>query len=396
MTAAEPSQNRLISIDAYRGLVMFLLIAEQFGIGKVAEKVADPNSIWSFLHTQQSHVEWVGCVLHDLIQPSFSFLVGAALAFSVASRQSRGQSFGKMLWHAVVRSFVLIALGILLRSVGRAQTNFTFEDTLTQIGLGYLFLFLLAFRSPRFQWISFAVILAGYWLLFAMWPLPDAHFDWSHAGLKPDWHGNLTGFAAHWNKNTNPAWAFDNWFLNLFPRKEPFKFNGGGYATLSFIPTLATMLLGLLTGQWLRADHRAGRKLLVLVVGGLAALGAGWALGALGVCPVVKRIWTPSWVLFSGGWCLLILAFFHATTDTLNWRRWAFPLMVLGMNSIAAYVMVELWPGFLREFMMRHLPDFILNAFGQTYTPFLVGCFVVLSIWLVLFWMWRQKLFVRI
>ena len=131
--------RRLASVDAYRGFVMFLMMAEVLRLGKVAAAFPE-NALWKCLAYHQTHVEWVGCSLHDLIQPSFSFLVGVALPFSLASRAARGQSRGRMFLHAVWRAFVLIALGILLRSTGGPRTNYTFEDTLTQIGLGYVFL----------------------------------------------------------------------------------------------------------------------------------------------------------------------------------------------------------------------------------------------------------------
>src|SRR5262249_6731728 len=157
------------------------------------------------------------------------------------------------------------------------------------------------------------------------------------AGVTPDWPNNFTGFAAHWNKNTNLAWASDQWFLNLFPRSKPFAFNGGGYTTLSFIPTLATMILGLIAGDWLRTEDSASRKLSRLVVAGAICLAAALAAEQLGICPIVKRIWTPAWTLYSGGWCFLMLAGFYATLDVVGLRAWAFPLRVIGMNSIAAY-----------------------------------------------------------
>src|ERR1041385_5823518 len=160
---------RLASIDAYRGLVMFLMMAEVLAIGRVARALPD-STFWKFLHAQQSHVEWVGCVLHDLIQPSFSFLVGVALPFSIAARLSRGQSLAKMCGHAVWRSFLLIALGIFLRSIGRGQTYYTFEDTLTQIGLGYTFLFLIGLGPARVQWGAFVLMVVGYWAAFALYP----------------------------------------------------------------------------------------------------------------------------------------------------------------------------------------------------------------------------------
>ena len=387
--------QRLTSIDAYRGLVMFLLIAERFSIGAVA-KALPASAVWGFLALQQQHVEWTGCVLHDLIQPSFSFLVGVALPFSLASRRTRGQGTWAMAGHAFTRAFVLIALGVFLRSVGRSQTSFTFEDTLSQIGLGYGFLFLIALRPARDQWIAFGALLAGYWALFALWPLPGTDFDWTRAGVAADWPHHLSGFSAHWNKNSNPAWAFDSWFLNLFPREKPFTANLGGYATLSFIPTLATMILGVRAGAVLRSERASGEKVRWLVIAGIIALAVGWLLGALGVCPVVKRIWTPSWVLFSGGWCLLILASFHALVDLRGWRAWAFPLVVLGMNSIAAYVADHLFPSFIRDVLKCHLGPNFFKIFGDAYAPFVLGSGVVLTLWLMMFWMYRRKIFLRI
>ena len=208
------------------------------------------SSFWKFLCHHQSHAEWIGCALHDLIQPSFSFMVGAALPFSLASRAARGQSRSRMTWHALWRALVLILLGVFLRSVGEPQTRWTFEDTLSQIGMGYFFLFLLGQRPAREQWIAVAVILAGYWAAFALYPLPGAGFDYGSVGVPAAWREQhlLTGFAAHWNKNSNLAWAFDTWWLNLFPRVKPFAYNGGGYTTLAFIPTLATMILGVIAG----------------------------------------------------------------------------------------------------------------------------------------------------
>jgi predicted acyltransferase len=111
---------------------------------------------------------------------------------------------------------------------------------------------------------------------------------------------------------------------------------------------------------------------------------------------VVKRIWTPSWVLFSGGWCFLGLAMFYAVIDVCGWRRWAFPLVVVGMNSIAAYVMDHLFPGFLRETLPTHLGPRVVGFFGPAYIPFVVGVSVITFLWLVLYVMWRKKIFLRI
>ncbi|MCU0713985.1 MAG: hypothetical protein MUC43_18155, partial [Pirellula sp.] len=160
---------RLPSIDIYRGMVMFLMLAEVMHLYELRELFNRDNTAgriaeWIRFHT--THVEWVGCSLHDMIQPSFTFLVGVSLVFSIASRMGKGQTKVQMLVHALWRSFALVFLGIFLRSLGKPQTNFTFDDTLTQIGLGYWLLFLVAGLSTRAVVAVLLVVLVGYWGAF--------------------------------------------------------------------------------------------------------------------------------------------------------------------------------------------------------------------------------------
>jgi len=388
--------KRNVAVDAYRGLVMLLMMAEVLRLSRVAE--AFPTSIfWKVLAYNQTHVEWAGCSLHDLIQPSFSFLVGVALPYSIASRLAKGATFGKLLAHTLWRSLLLTALGIFLRSMDRPQTYFTFEDTLSQIGMGYTFLFLLGFVRPRWQWTAFAAILTGYWLAWALYPLPGAGFNWQSVGVAPAWHAqhNYAGFAAHWNKNYNLGNTFDQWFLNLFPRESPFVYNEGGYLTLSFIPTLGTMILGLVAGRWLRA---AAPRLPIkrLLIAGVIGIAAGLLLHYTHICPVVKRIWTPSWTLASGGACFLLLAGFSWLIDAKGFRKWAFPLVVIGMNSIAAYMIAHLFEELIVSSFRINLGPHFFQFLGTGLEPLLEGMAVLLTYWLFLFWMYRRKLFLKI
>ena len=386
--------KRNVAVDAYRGLVMLLMMGEVLNFAAVHN--AYPGSLfWRVLAYNQTHVEWAGLGLHDMIQPSFTFLVGVALPYSIHSRIRRGQSFGKLLAHTLWRSLVLIVLGIFLRSTDSTQTYFTFEDTLTQIGLGYTFAFLLAFCRPRWQWTAFALILFGYWLAWALYPAPGPNFDYSAVGVPPDWHHNFTGFAAHWNKNSNFGEAFDVWFLNLFPRTSLFVFNEGGYLTLSFIPTLGTMLLGLMAGQWFRASAPK-IPLKRFLVAGLILFSAGLLLHFTGICPIVKRVWTPSWTLFSGGICFFFLVAFSWIIDVKNHPRWAFPLVVVGVNSIAAYLIAHLWEHFIISNLHINLGYRVFQIFGSGLEPLILGTAVMLIYWLVLYWMYRQKIFIRI
>ena len=393
-----PTPARLTSVDAFRGLVMLLMMAEILKFGLVAKALPDSH-VWAVLAHHQSHAEWAGCSLHDLIQPGFSFLVGVSLPFSVAARRARGQSATAMALHAFWRAFVLVWIGIILRSLWSPMPDYGFTDTLSQIGLGYGFLFLLGLRPVRDRWVAFGAILVGYWAFFALWPLPGPDFDWAAVGVTPGWlseHG-FTGFAAHWNKNANPAAAFDQWFLNLFPREHPFVFSGGGYQVLSFIPTLATMILGSVASGVLKGDRVPWHKVGWLAMAGVLGLGAGYLLGYLGLCPVVKRIWTPSWVLFSGGWCFLLLAGFYAVVDVGGWRRWAFPLVVAGANSIAAYcISASFLKAELHKMVLRHIGADAFGVLGPAYQPLLHGAATLTLMWLILYWMYRRKVFIRV
>ena len=368
--------GRNTAVDAYRGFVMLLMMAEVIQLARVAAAYPG-NSFWHFLAYHQTHVDWVGCSLHDTIQPGFSFLVGVALPYSIASRIAKGGTFGHMFGHASWRALVLAALGIFLRSVHARQTYFTFEDTLTQIGLGYPFLFLLGWTKPKWQWWALGGILFSYWLAWALYPV---------AGI---------GFAAHWAKGDNFGNRFDQWFLNLFPRTQPFVANGGGYLTLSFIPTLGTMILGLAAGRWLRAAAPA-IPMRRLGIAGAAGIASGLAIHFAGICPIVKRIWTPSWTIFSGGLCFLFLAVFCWLIEVKGWRKWSFPLTVIGMNSIAAYLMAELWQGFIVNSLKIHLGPRPFQIFGAGTEPLLRGIAVLAIYWLILFWMYRRKLFLRV
>ncbi len=387
---------RLISMDAYRGFVMLLMMAEVLNIGRVAGAFPE-SGFWKFLAFHTDHVHWVGCSLHDLIQPSFSFLVGVALPYSLASRMAKGQSIAAMAGHAIWRSFILIFLGIFLRSAGnRPFLNFVFDDTLTQIGLGYTFLFLIGFRSVKFQWCALTGILLGYWLAWALYPLPGTDFDYANVNVPADWPHHATGFAAHWNKNSNLGWAFDSWFMNLFPRVKPFVAHGGGYLTLSFIPTLGTMILGLIAGGWMRGDLSAKQKVQRLLIAGVLGIIAGLLLHALGICPIVKRIWTPSWTLFSGGLCFLLLAAFYAVVDVWGFKKCAFPLTVIGMNSIAIYCLTHWITGFIVNSLQTCFGHGWPNMFGATFEPITTGAAVLFVYWLILFWMYRRKIFLRV
>lgn len=386
--------ERLVSLDAFRGAIMLLMASSGFGIPQVAKHFPD-SPVWQFFGYQCEHAEWAGCSLWDLIQPAFMFMVGMALPWSVANRRARGQGFGGMFGHALWRALLLVLLAVFLTSAWSKQTDWVFTNVLAQIGLGYPFLFLLAFAKPRTQWLTALGILFAYWLAFALHPLPPPDFDWKAVGVPGDWP-HFSGFTAHWDKNANFAATFDLWFLNLFPRAAAYTFSPGGYQTLNFMPSLVTMSFGLLAGQLLRGSLAISDKLKRLVIAGLAGIVLGKAIELAGLCPSVKRIWTPNWAIFSGGFVTLLLAGFVAIIDWRGWKRWTFPLVVAGLNPITLYCLWQLSGGFIRENLKTHLGHDIFESFGETYAPMLERVSVLLAFWLILLCMYRRKLFLRI
>ena len=463
--------ERLVSLDAYRGLTMLLMASGGLGIGRLVNR--DPDFVhrydaswfgkpwamfWQTAATQLEHVTWTGCTVWDLIQPSFMFMVGVAMPYSYASRAARGDSWARQFSHALIRSLVLILLGIFLRSTNSGMTNFTFEDVLTQIGLGYLFVFLLLSAPFWAQLVALAAILGGSWFFFFHQPLPPpqgnlvTRYMVEKRHLKPEEWNQFTGLAAHWNKHTNAAAEADRKFLNLFPRPEEpwegkkFWINGGGYQTLNFVPSMATILLGVMAGQLLRSLRTPRRKLETLIAAGAVCFVASMLIDTTiwpfhfdkltySLCPIVKRIWTPSWVVFSAGWTFWFLAVFYWIVDMRGHRRLAFPLAIVGMNSIAVYCIADLMEGWLASMLKIHLTafdaalhtpvvkpavDFIVRILAKMHIHLAAletvaneglakllydttaaavvwrHCAVLLLIWLICLWMYRRRIFVRI
>lgn len=390
-----PPPARLVSLDAYRGFVMLCLAANGFGIAATAKNFPD-SPWWTWWGSQFEHVYWTGGVFWDLIQPSFMFMVGVALPYSMLKRVESGDSPPRLWVRVLLRALILVLLGVALSSNKDVRTNFTFVNVLTQIGLGYPFLYLMWRRPWQQQAGVAAVVLVAYWLLFTTFPAVPPEADLTPVGVTAA-EPRLQGFYAHWQKNANVAHDFDTWFLNLFPRAEPFRFNRGGYQTLNFVPSFVTMLIGLMTGEYLQ--RRAGTTALVwtrLLLAGLALIFVGWLLHVSGVCPLVKRIWTPAWTLYSTGWTVLMLAGFYSVVEVLRWRTWTFPLVVAGTNSIALYVMSQLLPPWTSEFLKKHLGRDVFLGFGTAYAPMVEACSILVAFWLVTWWLYRQRIFFRL
>jgi len=337
----------------------------------------------------------------------------------------------RRLGHAVRRAIVLVLLGVFLYSRGHERTNWIFPNVLAQIGLGYVLAYLLLGRKKWVQWSALAGILIGYWFVFWQYsPPPDYDFAAVNASVE---EGEVyEGAFAPWSKNGNAAHAFDVWFLNLlrnpseasleavgatadaeswapdflrkwlFDNPKVFRFNSGGYQTLNFIPSIATTLLGILCGQLLIRRRQPWKTVGILVGLGVVCM-LGGLLAGESECPIVKRIWTPSWVLFSGAYVIWMLAAFYVVFDVLPLKKLAFPLAVVGMNSIAMYLMGQLMAGWVEDNVVSiHLTGFLQALFGEgaladdMYGRLLMPSVRFAIFWLIAWWMYRQRYFIRI
>jgi heparan-alpha-glucosaminide N-acetyltransferase len=384
--------NRLLSLDAFRGFIMLLMASSGLGIAQMA--AAHPGTFWEVIKPQFEHKAWQGCSLWDLIQPSFMFMVGVAVPLSCAKRREHGQSFLGMAWHALTRSVLLVALGVMLATKATdKQTVFLFTNVLAQIGLGYFFLFILSRLGWEYMVAGIILVLAGYTWFFIQHPLPSAQDLAAIAGMKDAENAVLQGFSGHWSIHVNAAAGFDRWFLNLLPRAEPYTFTNGGYQTLNFIPALATMLGGAVTGDFLmRSLKTEKRKCATLIIAAVVLLLVGTILD-ITVLPAVKRIWSPSWAILSGGWVLILLSIFYWLVEIVGMRRLVWPLAVVGMNSIAIYLLHSLCGGWIRDNLHKHLPA---SAFVPGWEPVIERCGVLFVLWLVCFWLYRQKAFLKL
>ena len=397
---------RLLSLDALRGVIMVTLAAHGFAFQQTAKKLGHwptpgddsfAAQLWNKLAFHFSHPEWnsqffvVGVSYWDLIQVGFMFMVGVAMPYSYASRRARGHTAGKMIAHAAWRALLLVLLGLFLYTQKSLESDGLFVNVLTQIGLGYFLVFLLLGRSVRTQFIVGVIVLLAYGALQLSWPVPDPLPQ--HAAASIEQLSTPEAVSKHFAKGVDAGSAFDRWLLNLFPRKKAFEFNPGGYGTLNFIPSAVTMLIGVMAGQLLRGGRRSEReKLRALLLAGAVCMVAGAALGYT-LCPVIKRIWTPSWTLYSGAWLLWILAAFYAVIDIGGWKKWTWPFVIVGLNPLAVYMMSML--------MRKWFNDRMYVYFGKSlaatpYAPVWLALAGLLFYWLVCWYMHRKRFYIRL
>ncbi len=366
---SDGAENRLWSIDFFRGVVMFLLIGEATGL---YELLVLPALNGSFVHSiglQFQHHPWHGLTLWDLGQPFFMFISGVAMIFSYEKRWERGESWRATLGHSGRRAFILFVLGWALSHINPMEAGGQGEfllDILPQLAFASLIAFLLLNRSVWLQ-VGFAIGLVVLTeLLYRLWPLPG--FD------QPFIPGHNFGSYVD---------------LTLFGRLSE-----GNWVAFNIIPATVHVILGVLAGRLLRSGKSRGQKLRLLVWAGLSGVIAGLALDPL--TPIVKQICTSSFVLISGGLGLLALALAYWLIDVVMIRKGTVFFVCVGMNPMVIYLFALSGGG---DWLRRIVEPFTMGFsgwIGDLPAQALTSLVIWGSMWALCYWLYRKKIFIKI
>lgn len=360
--------ERVLSIDALRGFDMFWIIGGREVVRAWAKWLDSPW--YPEIDRQFTHVRWEGFVFYDLIFPLFLFLVGAVLPFSLGKLRDRGEPNSRLYGRILRRTLMLFALGLLYnRILDLNWETFRFSGVLQRIALCYgIAAVLVVHTSVSVQAIVLAALLLGYWALLAWVPVPGGSAgDYSMQGSLPGW--------------------VDRHYM---PGRVLYYGYGDNEGILSTIPAIGTALLGVLAGQWLRSARGPWTKVAGLVGAGIACLSL--ALVWDRSFPIIKNIWTSSYVLYAGGWSLLLLAMFYGVIDVLGYRRWAYFFVVIGANAILIYAALKFIDfGYTTRFLFGGLARHV-----GSFEPVLLPMGLVAVEWFFLWILYRNRVFFRV
>lgn len=359
--------QRLASLDALRGVCLLAIASAGFGLHQLAG-----DAHWGWLGAQVQPRSWFGATVADLIPPVFLVIAGAALPFAYAARQGGGWS--RQLLHAVLRTVVLVALGMYIDSYYAGRLTFNVRGELQLLGLANFVAFLIMPLGIHVQALAALFLLGLHTTAYVV-------------------YGSVQGESA-WEVGQNAGQALDHW-LGLSAGSER-------YVTLTVIPATALMLLGTLAGELLRSSLSPVRKTLFLVGAGAVGVLLGWLLsgggGPLGISwpaliPLVRRLGSASFVLLAVGWALLLLAPLYLLLDGTGWRRVGLPLTLVGMNSLAFFVALALFRDWARRSTLLVLPA------SEGFAPYRAGVAeagVVVLFWLLALWLYRRRIFLKV
>jgi predicted acyltransferase len=300
-------------------------------------------------------------LLWDLALPAFLFMAGVAMTFALARRRELGASSQQLCRHVAARSLELILLSQILEWMATGKLQFQLHHALSQIALAYFFAFLIVQLKFRWQAVAAALVLAGYWALFVLFPGPDGAFS----------------------RTQNIAAVIDRVVLGHS--------YADSYVTISFIGATVTTVFGVWTGALLRTQRTPAEKAKILGVAAVAGLAGGKALSL--VNPMIKRLWTPSFTLYTAGWALLIMLVFILMIDVWGRRKWAFPFAVVGMNSLLVFSIAAGLGGWIARSLGISTGQF---KFGSALFPVAGSCAFLCLLWFLCYVLHRGKIYIKL
>lgn len=367
LNSGSVAAERITSIDFFRGLTMFLLIGES---SKLYSQLPSINSGFvQFLGVQLSHHEWNGLHFWDLIQPFFMFIVGVAIPFAAANRIKKGATEKSLVIHAIKRSFLLLFLGWTLNCIKPGEIVFRFQNVLAQLSVTFLVAFLIRKKSYTFQLIFTLVILLLTDLAYRYFPVEGFNHPWV---------------------------AFENlgaWVNNKIEGVDSTNI----WATLNAIPTIAHTVWGVLCGKLLMSNKNAAEKIKWMVIAGLSGLLIGYSLHYLNVTPIIKKIATSSFVFVSGGWAILGLSFSYWLIDVKKkFISGSRLFVIVGMNCIFIYVFFMVGGSGLISNIYTPFSKALFFWGGEILVGIMKSLAVWASLWYICYWLYKNKLFIKI
>jgi len=358
--------ERILSIDFFRGITMFLLIGEFSGLfGNLTEPFFE-GTIVSFIGNQLEHHPWNGLRFWDLIQPFFMFIVGVSMPFSFTKRWKKGDSWNATLNHTLQRSFWLLFFGWALYCVGPGKIGFRLTNVLAQLSFTYLIAFLLMRKTVKWQlFASFGMILLSF-LLYQLWP--------------------VQGFNQPYIADHN----FGAWFdLNILGQ-----INGGHWVAVNAIPTTAHTIWGVIAGLILMNEWSPMRKVRTLLLAGIIGVVVGFALDPW--IPIIKRICTPSFVIASGGFALIALAFSYWMIDVIKLTKGTKFFAIVGMNPLFIYLFAHIGGNELIAKLYKPFVPLFFGWGGELTINIIVSSLVWFSLWYICYFLYQRKIFIRV
>jgi predicted acyltransferase len=363
--------KRLLSLDALRGFDMFFIMGG--GSLVLALSAFMPDGVATAIAGQVGHKAWHGFAFYDLIFPLFLFLAGLSFPFSLSKQYSADKSKFSILWKIVRRGFLLVLLGMLYNGLLQFDfDNMRYASVLGRIGLAWMLAALIyVLTGYKISVILSAVILIGYWILLSLVVAPDAPYGYSTFSME----GSIVGYVDRL----------------LLPGRLHLEIHDPE-GLLSTLPAIVTAMSGIFTGEYVRSSSSTVyRKCSVMLVVALLLLLVGYIWDY--VFPINKNLWTSSFTCCAAGWSLLLFTLFYFVVDVLGWKGWSFFFRVIGMNSITIYLaqqFIDFYKPIETIFggLLRLVP-------GELY-PLSFWCCYVLVCWLLLYFLYRNKIFLKV